>query len=41
MEPHISVIGTPQLIMRVMVSQHTFSISMLIMPAGLIVHVMP
>ncbi len=41
MAPHIIVIGMPQLIMRVIVSQHIFSISMLIMPAGAIMHVMP
>lgn len=41
MEPHIIVIGIPQLIMRVIVSQQVFSISTLIMPAGIIMHVMP
>ncbi len=41
MEPHIIVIGMPQLIRRVIVSQHIFSMSMLIMPAGIIMHVMP
>lgn len=40
-EPHIMVIGIPQAIMRFMVSQHIFSISMLIMPVGIIMHSMP
>jgi len=39
--PHIMVIGMPQAIMRFIVSQHIFSISMLIMPVGIIVQVMP
>ena len=39
--PHIMVIGMPQDIMRFIVSQHIFSISMLIMPIGIIVQVMP
>ncbi len=40
-EPQVIVIGMPQLIMRIIVSQHAFSISMLTMPAGVIMHVMP
>ena len=40
-EPHIMVIGMPQLIMRVIMSQHILSMSMLIMPVGIIVQVMP
>ena len=39
--PHIMVIGIPQAIIRFIVSQHIFSISMLIMPVGIIVQVMP
>lgn len=39
--PHIMVIGMPQAIMRFMVSQHIFSISMFIMPVGIIMQVMP
>jgi len=39
--PHIMVIGIPQDIMRFMVSQHIFSMSMLIMPVGIIMQVMP
>ena len=39
--PHISVMGMPQLIIFVIMSQHIFSMSMLIMPVGAIVHVMP
>ena len=39
--PHIIVIGIPQLIIFVMVSQHILSISMLIMPVGIIMHCMP
>jgi hypothetical protein len=39
--PHIMVIGTPQAIMRLIVSQHILSISMLIMPVGIIVQLMP
>jgi hypothetical protein len=39
--PHIMVIGIPQDIMRFIVSQHIFSISMLIMPLGIIMQVMP
>lgn len=38
--PHIIVIGMPQAIIRFMVSQHIFSMSMLIMPVGIIVQVM-
>ena len=41
MEPHISVIGIPQLIMFVIMSQHILSISMLIMPVGFMVQLMP
>jgi hypothetical protein len=40
-EPQAIVIGMPQLIMRVIMSQHILSMSMLIMPVGIIVHVMP
>jgi hypothetical protein len=40
-EPHIIVIGMPQLIMRVIMSQHILSMSMLIMPVGIIMHIMP
>jgi len=40
-EPHISVMGMPQLIMLVIMSQHILSISMLIMPVGFIVQLMP
>jgi hypothetical protein len=39
--PHIMVIGMPHAIMRFIVSQHIFSISMLIMPLGIIMQVMP
>ena len=39
--PHIMVIGMPQAIMRFIVSQHILSISMPIMPVGIIVQVMP
>ncbi|MEJ1964127.1 MAG: hypothetical protein WDO56_22325 [Gammaproteobacteria bacterium] len=39
--PHIMVIGIPQAIMRFIVSQHILSISMLIMPVGIIMQVMP
>jgi hypothetical protein len=39
--PHIIVIGIPQAIMRFMVSQHILSISMLIMPVGIIMQLMP
>jgi hypothetical protein len=38
--PHIMVIGMPQAIMWFIVSQHIFSISMLIMPVGIITHTM-
>jgi hypothetical protein len=41
MEPHIRVIGIPQLIIFVIMSQHILSMSMLIMPAGIIMQVMP
>jgi hypothetical protein len=40
-EPHIRVIGIPHDIMRFMVSQHIFSMSMLIMPVGIIMQSMP
>lgn len=39
--PHIIVIGMPQAIMRFMVSQHILSMSMLIMPMGIIMQLMP
>jgi hypothetical protein len=39
--PHIMVIGIPQLIIWVIVSQHILSMSMLIMPVGIIMHCMP
>ena len=39
--PHIMVIGMPQAIIRFIVSQHILSISMLIIPAGIIMQVMP
>ncbi len=39
--PHIMVIGMPQAIIRFIVSQHILSISMLIMPVGIIMQVMP
>ena len=39
--PHMRVMGIPQAIMRFIVSQHIFSMSMLIMPVGIIMHVMP
>ncbi len=39
--PHIMVIGIPQAIMRFMVSQHISSISMLIIPVGIIMQSMP
>ena len=39
--PHIMVIGIPQAIMRFIVSQHILSMSMLIMPIGIIVQTMP
>lgn len=41
MLPHIMVIGMPQPIMRSMVSQHILSMSMLIMPVGIIMQTMP
>jgi hypothetical protein len=40
-EPHIMVIGIPQLIIFVIISQHILSMSMLIMPAGIIMQAMP
>ena len=39
--PHMRVIGMPQLIIFVMVSQHILSMSMLIMPVGIIMQLMP
>jgi hypothetical protein len=39
--PHIMVIGMPQAIMRFIVSQHILSMSMLIMPIGIIMQTMP
>jgi hypothetical protein len=39
--PHIMVIGMPQAIRRFIVSQHILSISMLIIPIGIIVQLMP
>ena len=39
--PHIMVIGMPQFIICVIMSQHTLSMSMLIMPVGIIMQVMP
>lgn len=39
--PHIMVMGMPQAIIRFIVSQHIFSISMLIMPVGIIMQSMP
>jgi len=39
--PHITVIGMPQAIMRFIVSQHILSMSMLIMPIGIIMQTMP
>jgi hypothetical protein len=41
MLPHMSVMGIPQAIMRFIVSQHILSMSMLIMPVGIIMQVMP
>jgi hypothetical protein len=39
--PHIMVIGMPQDIIRFIVSQHILSMSMLIMPIGIIMQTMP
>jgi hypothetical protein len=39
--PHIMVIGMPHAIIRFIVSQHISSISMLIMPVGIIMQSMP
>ncbi len=39
--PHIMVMGMPQAIIRFIVSQHVLSISMLIMPVGIIMQSMP
>jgi hypothetical protein len=41
MVPHIIVIGMPQLIICVIMSQHVFSMSMLIAPIGIIMQLMP
>ena len=41
MEPHIMVIGMPQFIIWVIMSQHILSMSMLIMPVGIMVQLMP
>ena len=41
MPPHIMVIGMPQPIMCFMLSQHIFSMSIDIMPAGFIMQTMP
>ena len=41
MLPHIMVIGMPQPIMRFMLSQHIFSMSIDIMPVGFIMQTMP
>jgi hypothetical protein len=41
MEPHIMVMGIPHAIMRLIISQHILSISMLIMPVGIIMQLMP
>jgi hypothetical protein len=41
MDPHIMVIGMPQPIMLVIMSQHIFNMSMLIMPVGFMVQLMP
>jgi hypothetical protein len=38
--PHIIVMGMPQLIICIMVSQHILSISMLIAPLGIMVQIM-
>ena len=40
-EPHIIVIGIPQAIMLFIMSQQHFIMSMLIMPIGIIIHIMP
>lgn len=40
-DPHIRVIGMPQLIIFVIMSQHIFSMSMLIMPVGIIMQDIP
>lgn len=41
MAPHVIIIGMPLAIMRVVMSQHIFSMSMLIAPMGIIMHFMP
>ena len=41
MLPHIMVIGMPQLIICVIMSQHILSMSMLIDPIGIIMQLMP
>ena len=40
-EPHIMVIGMPQAIIRFIMSQQLLSMSMLIMPLGIIIIIMP
>ena len=40
-EPHIMVIGMPQAIIRFIMSQQLLSMSMLIMPLGIIISIMP
>jgi hypothetical protein len=39
--PHIIIIGMPLAIMRVIMSQHILSMSMLIAPVGIIMHFIP
>jgi hypothetical protein len=39
--PHIMVMGMPQFIILVIMSQHILSMSMLIMPVGIMVQLMP
>ena len=41
MLPHIMVIGMPQFIICVIMSQHIRSMSMLIAPIGIIMQLMP
>ena len=41
MVPHIMVMGMPQFIILVIMSQHILSMSMLIMPVGIIMQLMP
>jgi hypothetical protein len=40
-EPHIMVIGMPQFIICIIMSQHVLSMSMLIAPVGIIMQVIP